>query len=946
MINFTFKFYSTFFLTICIFVIAKASEKIEALALIDTGSKILYLGTEGDLYLKASNSSVTKSYVNDTYGRIFAFERKENTLIAVGENGKILRSTSQGSSWALCDTPFLLGDLTSVSPSTDDSWLAVGSDGASAVALVSRDDGLTWDFLPNSESRSRQIPRNIVEKKCYYFDSLYGDDSKDGTTPSSAKRTLSSVENIGSNAIVYLARGSEWREQLVAGNYVEIRAYGTGEKPIINAADIVGNNQFQAVETFSNIYSVTWRLSVSNNLRLVDVVQALEDGKPLKWANSLSECNRIPGSFYETLGASEYERVVYVHPMGSSDIRTNQKNYEIAKRPHSLSLGDYCSVFDVATQNNAHNDGSFKSGTFLYGARLDLRHGTKHIALLGGDCFVKDSVIHYSNNKNLTNNSGQIVVYREILEEHEIIFKRCQFSQDANISRNAYAFLSHGHVGSKGYNKVVVFDECNFSEFKLIHGSLGLPDSNDPLGGAWFIGCEFENCNRIWNSSGYSNWNGYYLKCHFLNDSSIGRSYFFEGARDNRTPRGGLYLFENWFQVLNTTILMGTFDSLHLEWNTFNGVNSISASYLSAFDFIDGDGGSGERLTFKNNLIAGYTKPLRYKTNDFFSGFDALEWDRNIYLNYNSAGLYELNFQNKTFIDWQASTGLDALSYARELQLGDLTWDTDLQRPKFLGAAFPVGPGERSIVEAPLEIEVGGFLTSFSSVDWHPSASKWVAVGETCFGLGGGGKFISETRTESNIEIEVTVPELSKVVVDASGGVYALGLDQTIAYAEGYIKSFQLISYLYNSNDDFGHALGYESGSVQAFASNGVFNYLLNGVSRFDGQINISDGSLLAAGVIDGNVTVLTSNGNDLETLLNPLQVRSSIELQSLSQYKIGLHGATRGRLYWLEHSAELNDSNSWQKVDGSEFRPSGDLHTWTIEAGSSTQEFWRIVNE
>ena len=81
----------------------------------------------------------------------------------------------------------------------------------------------------------------------YYVDSLKGDDANVGTTPESPWRSLAKVNSFkfAPGDIVLLRRGSLWREQLnfpSSGSPdapIAIDAYGEGERPLINGADLV-----------------------------------------------------------------------------------------------------------------------------------------------------------------------------------------------------------------------------------------------------------------------------------------------------------------------------------------------------------------------------------------------------------------------------------------------------------------------------------------------------------------------------------------------------------------------------------------------------------------------------------------------------------------------------------------------------------------------------------
>jgi len=81
----------------------------------------------------------------------------------------------------------------------------------------------------------------------YYVDSLKGNDANTGTTPDSPWRSLAKVNSFkfAAGDILLLRRGSSWREELdfpSSGSPeapIVIDAYGDGERPLINGADLV-----------------------------------------------------------------------------------------------------------------------------------------------------------------------------------------------------------------------------------------------------------------------------------------------------------------------------------------------------------------------------------------------------------------------------------------------------------------------------------------------------------------------------------------------------------------------------------------------------------------------------------------------------------------------------------------------------------------------------------
>ncbi|HVX66117.1 MAG TPA: hypothetical protein VHA11_05935, partial [Bryobacteraceae bacterium] len=88
----------------------------------------------------------------------------------------------------------------------------------------------------------------------WYVDSVLGDDANSGTGPQSALRTIAALEaRIAEGDRVGLARGSAWREQftLPAGR-VEVVAYGTGAKPLLDCSDPVGAEAWSQAPGYQN----------------------------------------------------------------------------------------------------------------------------------------------------------------------------------------------------------------------------------------------------------------------------------------------------------------------------------------------------------------------------------------------------------------------------------------------------------------------------------------------------------------------------------------------------------------------------------------------------------------------------------------------------------------------------------------------------------------------
>lgn len=91
------------------------------------------------------------------------------------------------------------------------------------------------------------LPTPLACSTTYYVDSVNGNDANNGTSLSTAWHSLAKVDSskFSPGDSVLLRRGSIWREQLnfpssgAANAPIVIDAYGTGDLPLINGADLV-----------------------------------------------------------------------------------------------------------------------------------------------------------------------------------------------------------------------------------------------------------------------------------------------------------------------------------------------------------------------------------------------------------------------------------------------------------------------------------------------------------------------------------------------------------------------------------------------------------------------------------------------------------------------------------------------------------------------------------
>lgn len=96
----------------------------------------------------------------------------------------------------------------------------------------------------------------------YYVDASNGDDSNSGLSTEAAWKSVSKVSDTKFRAgdLILFKRGGQWREQLIvsasgsAGNPITYGAYGNGDRPVFNGADVIRN---WTASSQSNVWQAT-----------------------------------------------------------------------------------------------------------------------------------------------------------------------------------------------------------------------------------------------------------------------------------------------------------------------------------------------------------------------------------------------------------------------------------------------------------------------------------------------------------------------------------------------------------------------------------------------------------------------------------------------------------------------------------------------------------------
>jgi hypothetical protein len=220
----------------------------------------------------------------------------------------------------------------------------------------------------------------------YHVNSVGGMDSGPGTL-AHPLRTIAALlsKPLQDTKYIYLARGSAWREEirgLPPG--VNVVAYGAGERPLLDASDIIPASAWVKTVGSSSTYSTLWTLQAGHYHGV------WEDGVRLSRASSIAECDATPGSYYSVFPASGGPDLVYVHAVDDSDPATSGRVYEMRKRGTGITGARGGSIIGIQARRNANPDGSILS--FSYAKDCLAEDGGKHnfwVEGLAEDCYAR-----------------------------------------------------------------------------------------------------------------------------------------------------------------------------------------------------------------------------------------------------------------------------------------------------------------------------------------------------------------------------------------------------------------------------------------------------------------------------------------------------------------------------------------------------------------------------
>lgn len=172
-----------------------------------------------------------------------------------------------------------------------------------------------------------------VDLPDYFVDSTRPDDSGDGTTLVTAKKTIAGVLSVASAGnTIALVTGSEWRESFVPTMSLDIVVEGNGAPPVLRQDEIVlGPWEKWDPTPFPNLWRTPWTRQMP--IKGEDRHDLWVNGAHVRFANTLGDLELNGGWFMSDTLLTETE---YVYVKSATDPATNGNVYEMTKRKNGF----------------------------------------------------------------------------------------------------------------------------------------------------------------------------------------------------------------------------------------------------------------------------------------------------------------------------------------------------------------------------------------------------------------------------------------------------------------------------------------------------------------------------------------------------------------------------------------------------------------------------------
>lgn len=302
----------------------------------------------------------------------------------------------------------------------------------------------------------------------FYVDSSRPDDTGDGLTLATAKKTLSAARALlTAGKYLALARGSYWREQFdIPANSITLGVVGSGDMPVIDGADVVTTGWTQPdAGTYPNVWSRSWTRSSATTTGS-EVLGYWEAGARTTRRTSLANLQAGSNGDWHTTSLTNQTSTVSIR--SAADPNSDGILREITKRHYGI---------------NGHSTilGASRTGVSITGP-LEIKRCVGHYNTLTGPfdgsnkrLFLRDGNIHHTVTEGLLTEDvvatefsldaapSVFVAYRADGSVFDHTFRRCLALLPGGASRpqtvNASAFYAHASTGNAEARNVVI-DGC------------------------------------------------------------------------------------------------------------------------------------------------------------------------------------------------------------------------------------------------------------------------------------------------------------------------------------------------------------------------------------------------------------------------------------------------------------------------------------------------------
>lgn len=302
----------------------------------------------------------------------------------------------------------------------------------------------------------------------FYVDSVNGSDSNSGKSASSAFKTIGKLPALGIGQKVGLARGSSWREQLsVSSADVTVAAYGAGNRPILDASDLIASNSWSKTAGLTNVYN-TGTINFIMGGDATSWVNVFEtgaagdnaNGQFLKFVADQTTCDSTAGSYtiagQSTAGGVPVSASIYIHATDSSDPRSNGYTYEFSNRRAALYFSTGAvrgRIIGIEGRKACSNSGAFDldagDGSRFFVDNCLGRLCNDHILFTSGDSTVQNSI--FIDSYWGSNAANHIVFYENVGVGRNFYSINNVFQQDQNPGSSVpTCILSHSGSGTNG----------------------------------------------------------------------------------------------------------------------------------------------------------------------------------------------------------------------------------------------------------------------------------------------------------------------------------------------------------------------------------------------------------------------------------------------------------------------------------------------------------------